>query len=126
MDSVQRSTGQGFGGDVRFAGGNAELVERVSKKANSAAADRAIVAELGAVASRMKPVFKDVVCVGATFSTDARTNFFHIGASNAGVAVGAGIATNCFLSSVGKGADSPVVNETLCAGNDLEIEKIKG
>jgi hypothetical protein len=33
--------------------------------------------------------------------------------------VGAGITTNGFLSSMGKGADSPVVNEPLCTGNDL-------
>lgn len=125
LNSVQRSAGKGFGGDIGFASRDPKLIKGVSKKANSTAADRAIVAELCTVTGRMKPVFKDIVSVGTTFSTNARTHFLHVRASNASVAVGAGIATNGFFSSVGKRADSPVVNKTLCAGDDLEVGEKK-
>ena len=119
MDGVQRSTSQGFGGDVWFARWDTKLIKRVCKKADSTTADRAIIAQLCTVSSRMKPVFKDVVCIGATFSSKARSHFFHVGASNACVGMSARISADCFFSSVGKGADSPVVDETFCAGDDL-------
>jgi len=39
--------------------------------------------------------------------------------------MGAGIATYSFFSSVGKGADSPVVNKTLGTGDNLEVGEKK-
>ena len=127
MNGLQRCPSKCFRGYIWFAGGDTQLIEGMSEEADGATADGAVVAELGAVAGGVQPVFKHVVCIGATVSADAVAHFLHIRAGNAGIGMGPGISANSLFTGMGKGAYGPIVDKSFSTGDDLQDEqKIMG
>jgi hypothetical protein len=119
LDSVQRSAGEGFRGDVRFASGDTELVKRVSEETDFAATVASIIAKLSAVTGRMQPIFKHVVCIGAVVTESARAFFLHGRAGNAGVGVNLRVSTACFFLRMCKRALCPVMYKAFRAWYNL-------